>query len=105
MINQARAVFCQGRFPASLIYVRIVSPSPAVPSTFMPLPSCSTSAGPQSFSTPNCSHVLPCLRPRRKQDPIVFALMVALLVVMYDILLQRSPQRRFSKQDQPRQTF
>src|SRR5260370_8243821 len=56
----------------------------------------------QSFSTPDCSHLPPCLRPRRKQDPIVFALMVALLVVMYDILLQRSPQRRFSNQDQPR---
>src|SRR5258707_14731540 len=60
---------------------------------------------PQSFSTPHCSHVPPCLRPRRKQDPIAFALMVALLVVMYDVLLQRSPQGRFSKQDQPRQTF
>src|SRR5215467_10889347 len=45
MINQAREVFCQGRFPASLIYVLIVSPSPAVPSTFMPLPSRNTSAG------------------------------------------------------------
>src|SRR5215475_7867675 len=45
MINQAREVFCQGRFPASLIYVLIVSPSPAVPSTFMPLPSRSISAG------------------------------------------------------------
>jgi hypothetical protein len=30
VINQVRAVF--GRFPASLIYVLIVSPSPAVPS-------------------------------------------------------------------------
>ena len=59
----------------------------------------------QSFSTPHCSHVPPCLRSRRKQDPIVFALIVALLVVMYDVLLQRSPQGRFSKQDQPRQTF
>src|SRR6266403_5872364 len=46
MINQAREVSCQGRFPASLIYVLIVSPWPAVPSTFMPLPSRSTSAGP-----------------------------------------------------------
>ena len=36
MINQAREVFCQGRLPASLIYV-VVSPSPAVPSTFMPV--------------------------------------------------------------------
>src|SRR5260370_7717019 len=60
---------------------------------------------PRSFSTPHCSHLPPCLRPRRKQDPIAFALMVALLVVMYDVLLQRSPQRRFSEQDQPRQTF
>jgi hypothetical protein len=34
MINQAREVLCQGRFPASLIYVLIVSPSHAVPSTF-----------------------------------------------------------------------
>jgi hypothetical protein len=45
MINQAREAFCQGRFPASLIYVLIVSPSPAVPSLFMPLPSRNTSAG------------------------------------------------------------
>src|SRR5215469_5783660 len=48
MINQAWEAFCQGRFPASLIYVLIVSPSPAVSSvssTFMPLPSGNTSAG------------------------------------------------------------
>src|SRR6516164_7288166 len=45
MINQAREVFCPGRFPASLLYALIVSPSPAVPSTFTPLPSCNTSAG------------------------------------------------------------
>jgi len=45
VINQAREVFCQGRFPASLIYVLIVSPSTAVPPTFMPLPSRNTSAG------------------------------------------------------------
>src|SRR5215472_11156030 len=45
MINQAREVFCQGRFPASLIYVLIVSPSTAVPPTFMPPPSRNSSAG------------------------------------------------------------
>jgi hypothetical protein len=39
MLNQAREGFCQGRFPSSLIYVLIVSPWPAVPSTLMPLPS------------------------------------------------------------------
>src|SRR5207248_9852940 len=45
MISQAREVFCQRRFPASLIYVLIVSPPPAGPSILMPLPSRSTSAG------------------------------------------------------------
>src|SRR5215471_5699514 len=45
MINQAWEVFCHVRFRASLIYVLIVSPSPAVPPTFMPLPSRNTSAG------------------------------------------------------------
>src|SRR5215471_20962899 len=42
LIKQAREVLCQGRFPASLIYVLIVSPSPVVPPTFMPLPSRNT---------------------------------------------------------------
>src|SRR5258708_39392811 len=46
MINQVREVSCQRRFPVSLIYVLIVSPWSGVPSTFMPLPSRSTSAGP-----------------------------------------------------------
>jgi hypothetical protein len=45
MINQAQDVFSQGSFRASLIYVLIVSPSPAVPSTSMPPPSRNTSAG------------------------------------------------------------
>src|SRR6266576_7006895 len=83
----------------------IVSPPPAVPSTLMPLPSRSTSAGLPVVLDIACSHVPRCLWPRRKQNPIVFALMVALPVVMFHILLQRSPQRRFFKQDQPRQTF
>jgi hypothetical protein len=103
MKSGPREVFCQSRFPVSLIYV--VSPSPAVPSTLCRFPLVVLQQASQSFSTPHCSHLPPWLRPGRKQDPIVFALMVALLVVMYDISLQRSPQRRFSKQDQPRQTF
>jgi len=41
--NQAWEVVCQGGFPASLIYVLILSPSPAVASTFVPLPSRNTS--------------------------------------------------------------
>jgi hypothetical protein len=52
----------------------------------------------ESFSSPHCSHVPPRLRPRKKQDPIVFLRMVALPMAMFPILLRRSPQ-------QPRQTF
>src|SRR5258708_1732131 len=64
MINQTREVFCQGRFPVSLIYV--VSPWPAVPSTFMPLPSRSTSAGPPVVLD---TSLLPCssLPPTAKE--------------------------------------
>jgi len=51
----------------------------------------------QSFSTPHCSRVPSCLRLQRKQDPIAFALMVALLVIMYGMLLQGSPQRLSTK--------
>jgi hypothetical protein len=51
----------------------------------------------QSFSAPHRSHVPSCLRLRRKQDPIAFALMVPLFMVMQQILLQGSPQRRLSK--------
>jgi len=93
MIDQAREVFCQARFPASLIYALIVSPSPAVPSTLCRLPLVILQQAAQSFSTPHCSRVPSCLRLQRKQDPIAFALMVALLVVMRQILLQGSPQR------------
>src|SRR6267378_2484212 len=60
MINKAREVSCQGRFPASLIYVLIASPSPAVPSTLMPLPSRSTSAGPPVVLD---TALLPCSFP------------------------------------------
>src|SRR5882724_3250899 len=71
----------------------------------MPLASRSTSAGlPIVLDTV----LLPCSPlplGAKEQNPIVFALMVALPVVMFQILLQRSPQRQFSKQDQPRQTF
>jgi hypothetical protein len=55
MINQAQEV--SGRFPASLISVLIASPSPAVPSTLMPPPYRSTSAGlPTALDTAH----LPC---------------------------------------------
>jgi hypothetical protein len=93
MINQAREVFCQARFPASLIYALIVSPSPAVPSTLCRFPLVILQQAAQSFSTPHCSRVPSCLRLQRKQDPIAFALMVPLFMVMQQILLQGSPQR------------
>jgi hypothetical protein len=59
MTNQALEVFCQGRFPASLIYEPLVSPSPAAPSTLMPLPSRSTSAGPPSRSRHGTAPMFP----------------------------------------------
>src|SRR6516164_7445855 len=68
MIDQAREVFCQGRFPASLIYALIVSPSPAVPSTLCPLPLVILQQAAQSVSTPPSSLVPSYLRPPRKQD-------------------------------------
>jgi hypothetical protein len=66
MINQAQEVF--GRFPASLIYVLIVSPSPAVPPTPMPLPSRSISAGPPAALDTAlllCSFLLPAAKETR----------------------------------------
>jgi hypothetical protein len=102
MINQAGRSSCDGAFPVSLLYALIVSPVPAVTSTLCRFPLVVLQQTSQSFSTPHSSFVPFCFRPRRKQDPVVFALVIALLVVMYEILLQCSPQRRFSKQDQPR---
>ena len=95
MIDQAREVFCQGRFPASLIYALIVSPSPAVPSPLCRLPLVILQQAAQSFSTPHCSRVPSYLRPQRKQDAIAFALMVPLFMVMQQILLQGSPPKTF----------
>jgi hypothetical protein len=105
MIKQAGTSSCDGTFPVSLIYALIVSPAPAVPSTLCRFPLVVLQQTSQSLSTPPCSFVPSCFRPRREQDPVVLALVIALLVVMYEILQQCLPQRRFSKQDQPRQTF
>ena len=105
MIDQAGRSSCDETFPVSLICALIVSPSPAVTSALCRFPLVVLQQTSQSFSTPHCPFVPSCFRPRRKQDPVVFALVIALLVVMCEILLQCSPQRRFSKQDQPRQTF
>ena len=100
MINQARKVFCEG-----ILSILNICADCGTVKLLCRFPLIVVQQAPQSFSTPHCSQVPSCLQPRRKQDPIVFALMVALFVVMCEVLLQRSPQRRFSKQDQPRQTF
>jgi len=77
MINQARQRFCKWRFPASLIYVLKVSPIARCPVGLLcRFPFVILQQAAQSFSTPHCSDVPSCLRPRRKQDPIAFALMV-----------------------------
>ena len=92
MLNEAREVLCQGRFPASLIYCAHCEPIARCPVDFLcrfPLVIFQQAA--QSFSTPHCSRVPSCLQ--RKQDPIAFALMVPLLMVMQQILMQGSPQR------------
>src|SRR6184192_373010 len=71
MINQAREVFCQGRLPASLIYVLVVSPWPAVPSTFMPLPFRNTSAGPPvvlDTALLPCSFLPPAVKETRSDS-------------------------------------
>jgi hypothetical protein len=42
---------------------------------------------------------------RRKEQDIPLALMVPLVMIVFHIFVERMPQRRFPKQDQPRQTF
>ena len=60
----------------------------------------------QSLPTPHRCLSISCSFPlQRKQNQILFALVVALLVIMHHILLQRSPQRTLPKQNQPRQAF
>src|SRR5580704_12719751 len=84
MINQAGRSSCDRIFPVSLIYALIVSPAPAVTSTLCRFPLVVLQQTSQSFSTPHGSFVASCFRPRRKQDPVVFALVIALLVVQLD---------------------
>ena len=105
MVNEAREVLCQERFPASIIYVLIVSPSPAVPSTFMPLPSRNISAG--RPVVPGTALLPLSFLPssEKEQYAIFLALMVPPFMVMQQILLQGSPQRRLSNQEKLCQTF
>ena len=105
-INQAREVLCQGRFPASLNICAYCEPiSPLSRRLLCRFPLVILQQAAQSFSTPHCSRVPSRLRVQRKQDPIAFALMVALFVIMYGILMQGSPQRGLSNQDEHCQAF
>jgi hypothetical protein len=105
MINQAGRSSGDGTFPVSLLSALMVSPAPAVTATLCRFPLVVLPQTSPSFSTPHCCFVPSGFRPRSKPDPVVLALVMALLVVLYERWLPGSPQRRFSKQDQPRQTF
>ena len=99
-------VLCQRRFPASLIYMLIVSPIARCPVDFLcrfPLVIFQQAA--QSFPALHCSLFPSCLGLKRKQYAILLALMVPLFMVMQQILLQGSPQRRLSNQDELCQAF
>ena len=45
------------------------------------------------------------LAGRGEQEDVVLALMIALVMIMLPILVERMPERRFAKQDKPRQTL
>ena len=105
MINEAREVLCQGRFPASLIYVLIVSPCPLSLDFLCRFPLEIFQQAAQSFPAPHCSLFPSCLYLKRKQHAIFLALMVPLFMIMQQILLQGSPQRGLSNQDELCQAF
>jgi hypothetical protein len=80
--KSGRGSSCDRTFPVSLIYALIVSPAPAVTSTLCRFPLVVLQQTSQSCSTPHCSFVPSCIQPRRKQDPVVFALVIALPLAM-----------------------
>ena len=101
-----RGILCQGRFPASLIYCAHCEPIARCPVDFLcrfPLVIFQQAA--QSFPAPNCSLFPSCLGLKRKQYAISLPLMVPLFMVMQQILLQGSPQRGLSNQDELCQAF
>ena len=75
----------------------LVSPSPAVPPTFTPLPSRNTSAG--RPAVPGTALLPLSFLPSYEKETICdFPCPdVPLFIVMQQILLQGSPQRRLSK--------
>src|SRR2546427_3463 len=60
---------------------------------------------PESFTTLNWRCTLRILADCRKEQHIAFALVIPLMMKMRHILRQRMAERRFPRQDQPRQTL
>src|SRR6516225_12435041 len=94
-----------GEIPSILNICASCEPTPPVSPTFMPLPSRNTSAGRPAVPGTALLPLSSCLCLKRKQYAIFLALMVPLFMVMQQILLQGSPQRRLSDQDELCQAF
>jgi len=79
MMNQAGRSSCDGAGILSIGAGREpIAGCPVPPLCHFPLVVLQQTS--QSISTPHCFIVSSCFRPRRKQDPVVFALVIALLV-------------------------
>ena len=59
----------------------------------------------KSFTTSNRAGTFRVLANGRKEQHIVLALMIALVMIMLHVLLERMPERGFTKQNHPRQRF
>jgi hypothetical protein len=96
MINQARQTLCLGQ-TARILYIyicEIAKHDPlSLPLRLRRLPLVVLQQTAQPLPTPHrCPPISCSFRLQRKQNQILFTLVVALLVVMHHILLQRSPQ-------------
>jgi hypothetical protein len=79
------------------MYLLPVSPSPAFPATFMPLPSRNSSAG--RPVVPGSALLALSFLPSSEKETICDfpVLLVPLFMILQQILLQGSPQRRLNK--------
>jgi hypothetical protein len=57
------------------------------------------------FATPNRAFLCCILADRRKEQDIPFSLMVSLVMIMRQVCIEGATQRRFSEQNQPRETL
>src|SRR5436853_7769666 len=65
----------------------------------------SISGAPEPFTALNRAFALWVLANHRKEQHVALALMVPLVMKMLDILRQRMAERRFPKEDEPRQAL